>query len=47
MYIRNTTDIIPNWSDICSTADIPELAEIRLCGLTKDLKTDEEYYNER
>ncbi len=28
MYIRNIADIIPNWSDICSTADIPEL-----CGI--------------
>jgi len=28
MYIRNIADIIPNWSDICSTADIPELSAI-------------------
>jgi len=28
MYIRNTADIIPNWSDICSTADIPKLYEM-------------------
>ncbi len=27
MYIRNA-DIMPNWSDICNTADIPELSEI-------------------
>ena len=26
--MRNIGDIIPNGSDICSTADIPELAEI-------------------
>ncbi|MEA2074343.1 MAG: hypothetical protein U9O85_01190 [Euryarchaeota archaeon] len=25
-YIRNIADIAPNWSDICSTADIPELS---------------------
>ncbi len=25
--IRNIADIIPNWSDICSTADILELDE--------------------
>jgi hypothetical protein len=24
-YIRNIADIIPNWSDICSTADILKL----------------------
>ena len=40
MYIRNTAgiplkwknirnaDIMPNWGDICSTADIPKLSEI-------------------
>jgi len=28
MYIRNIADIIPNWGDICSTADIPESSEI-------------------
>jgi len=28
MYIRNIADIIPNWSDICSTADIPEINKI-------------------
>ncbi len=28
MYIRNIADIIPNWSDICITADIPELSAI-------------------
>lgn len=28
MYIRNIVDIIPNWSDICSTADIPKLSAI-------------------
>ena len=40
MYIRNiadippkwkgirNADIMPNWSDICSTADIPKLCEI-------------------
>lgn len=28
MYIRNIADITPDWSDICSTADIPELYEI-------------------
>jgi len=28
MYMRNIADIIPNGSDICSTADIPELSEI-------------------
>jgi len=27
-YIRNIADIIPNWSDICSTADILKLSEI-------------------
>ena len=26
--MRNIADIIPNGSDICSTADIPELSEI-------------------
>jgi len=26
MYMRNIADIIPNGSDICSTADIPELS---------------------
>jgi len=28
MYIRNIVDITPDWSDICSTADIPELCDI-------------------
>ena len=28
MYMRNIAGIIPNGSDICSTADIPELSEI-------------------
>ena len=28
MYMRNIADIIPNGSDICSTADIPELYAI-------------------
>jgi hypothetical protein len=28
MYIRNIADITPDWSYICSTADIPELSEI-------------------
>jgi|LGVF01.2.fsa_nt_gb hypothetical protein len=27
LYIRNA-DIMPNWSDICNTADIPKLCEI-------------------
>ena len=27
MYIRNA-DIMPNWSDICNTADIPKLYAI-------------------
>jgi len=27
-YRRTTADIIPDWSDICSTADIPELSAI-------------------
>jgi len=30
MYMRNIADIIPNGSDICSTADIPELGVIGL-----------------
>ena len=28
MYMRNIADIIPNGSDICSTADIAELSAI-------------------
>ena len=28
VYMRNIADIIPNGSDICSNADIPELYEI-------------------
>jgi hypothetical protein len=28
MYIRNIADITPDWSYICSTADIPELYAI-------------------
>jgi len=28
MYMRNITDIIPKWKDICSSADIPELSEM-------------------
>ena len=28
MYMRNIADITPNGSDICGTADIPELSEI-------------------
>lgn len=31
-YIRNTADIMPNWSDICNTADIPKLSEIPQIG---------------
>jgi len=30
MYMRNIADIIPNGSDICSNADIPELGDIGL-----------------
>lgn len=30
MYLRNIADITPDWRDICSTADIPELSEMRL-----------------
>jgi len=26
-YTRNTVDIILDWSDICSTVDIPKLGE--------------------
>ena len=29
MYIRNIADITPDWSDISSTADIPEIGKIR------------------
>jgi|GEM_PF-1212929 len=58
MYIRSTSDILPKWNDMRtsyippkwndmrSIADIPKLYEIRLGGLTKDLKTDEKYHNE-
>ena len=35
MYIRNIADIIPNWKDICNTADIPELAEMFGCLIYK------------
>lgn len=28
MYIRSTSDIPPNWNDMRSVADIPELYEI-------------------
>ncbi len=28
MYIRSTLDILPNWNDIRSIADIPKLYEI-------------------
>jgi len=27
MYIRSTSDILPNWSDMRSIADIPKLDE--------------------
>ena len=37
MYIRNTAYIPQNWKDI-RIADITELSEIRLGGLSIDLK---------
>jgi len=30
MYIRNTSDIMPNWSDICNIADIPKLSDMQM-----------------
>ena len=37
--IYGIADITPNGSDICSTADIPELSEIRLGGF-KNLRKE-------
>jgi hypothetical protein len=34
MYIRNIADITPDWSYICSTADIPELGESASGGIS-------------
>ena len=41
MYIRNA-DIMPNWSDICNTADIPKLCDITTDIILREILTMED-----
>jgi len=47
MYMRNIADIIPNGSDICSTADIPELSEIVAEGEPLERKSFKKAHEKR